>query len=75
MKKRIITVSLIVISLMALFLIGVGLFKNRQENLTFKHQVSSRETFADGAIEVAVWTEKQACGLYNMDDFCNDIIG
>lgn len=46
----------------------------RDEVLTFKHQVSSRETFANGAIEVAIWTAKQANGLYNMDDFCGDSI-
>lgn len=42
----------------------------KDEVMSFKHQVSSRETFADGAIEVAIWTLKQANGLYNMDDFC-----
>lgn len=45
----------------------------KDEVITFKHQVSSRETFADGAVEAAVWTEKQGNGLYDMDDFCNDI--
>jgi len=44
----------------------------KDEVITFKHQVSSRETFADGAIEVAIWTTKQKNGLYNMDDFCNN---
>ena len=43
---------------------------SRDEVVTFKHQVSSRETFADGAIEVSIWTVKQANGFYNMDDFC-----
>ncbi len=45
----------------------------KDEVLTFKHQVSSRETFADGAIETAIWTANQINGLYNMDDFCGDI--
>ena len=40
------------------------------EVTTYKHQVSSRETFANGAIETAIWTTKQNVGLYNMDDFC-----
>ena len=40
------------------------------EVMTYKHQVSSRETFANGAIETAIWTTKQNVGLYNMDDFC-----
>lgn len=43
---------------------------SRDEVVTFKHQVSSRETFAEGAVEVAVWTVKQANGFYGMDDFC-----
>lgn len=43
----------------------------KDEVVTFKHSVSSRETFADGAIEVSVWTAKQTNGLYNMDDFCD----
>ena len=41
----------------------------KDEVMTFKHQVSSRETFADGAIEVSLWLVKQANGMYNMDDF------
>lgn len=41
----------------------------KDEVVTFKHQVSSRETFADGAIEISVWTAKQTNGLYNMDNF------
>ncbi len=47
---------------------------NKDEVVTFKHQVSSRETFADGAIEVSLWTVKQANGLYNMNNFCNCLI-
>lgn len=47
------------------------LFANsKDEIMSFKHQVSSRKSFADGAIEVAIWTTKQKKGLYNMDDFC-----
>lgn len=46
----------------------------KDEVLSFKHQVSSRETFADGAIEAAIWTAKQPNGLYDMDDLCNDMI-
>lgn len=42
----------------------------RDEVVQFKHQVSSRNTFADGAIEASKWTVNQANGLYNMDDFC-----
>ena len=44
----------------------------KDEVITFKHQVSSRETFADGAIEISGWLVNQKNGMYNMDDFCND---
>jgi len=44
----------------------------KDEVLTFKHQVSSRETFADGAIEATIWTAGQSGGLYNMDNLCGD---
>ena len=43
----------------------------KDEVVTFRHQVSSREPFVDGAIEVAKWIVNQTNGLYNMDDFCN----
>ena len=44
----------------------------KDEVVTFKHQVSSREPFADGAVEVSKWIIKQNNGLYNRDDFCNE---
>lgn len=47
---------------------------SKDEVVTFKHQVSSRETFADGAIEVSIWTARQTNGLYNMDDFCDYLV-
>lgn len=48
------------------------IFSNcKDEVVTFRHQVSSRETFADGAVEVSLWTDRQQSGLYCMDDFCN----
>lgn len=43
----------------------------KDEVITFKHQVSSRETFADGAVEISCWLVNQKNGMYNMDDFCN----
>ena len=43
----------------------------KDEVVTFKHQASSREPFADGAIEISKWIVKQTNGLYDMDDFCN----
>lgn len=42
----------------------------RDETVTFKHRVTSRETFANGAVEAAVWTAGRTNGFYNMDDFC-----
>lgn len=42
----------------------------KDEVVTFKHQVSSREPFADGAIAVSKWMTHQTNGLYSMDDFC-----
>ena len=43
----------------------------KDEVTTYRHQVSSRETFSDGAIEVSIWTIGKSNGLYSMDDFCN----
>ena len=43
----------------------------KDEVVTFKHQVSSREPFSDGAIEVSKWMMNQKNGLYGMDDFCS----
>lgn len=42
----------------------------RDEVVTFKHSVSSRETFANGAINAMIWIADQANGLYGMDDLC-----
>ena len=47
----------------------------KDEVMTFKHQVSSRETFADGAVEAMLWTSRQSAGMYNMDDLCGAIGG
>lgn len=43
---------------------------SKDEVITFKHQVSSRESFAKGAIDVAKWIVGQANGVYNMLHFC-----
>ena len=42
---------------------------SKDEVVTFRHSVSSREPFVDGAIEVMIWMASQANGLYGMDDF------
>lgn len=50
------------------------IFANCKDEVTvYKHQVSSRETFADGAIEVAMWMTKQEKGFYNMDAFFENL--
>ena len=41
----------------------------KDEVVTFRHQVSSREPFADGAIEIANWLPGQVNGLYSMEEF------
>lgn len=47
------------------------IFANCLDEITeYKHQVSSRETFANGALEISKWLVKQPNGFYNMDDFC-----
>lgn len=46
---------------------------HKDEVVTFRHQVSSRESFANGAIEVSLWTAKQTNGLYDMKSFCKHI--
>lgn len=41
---------------------------SRDEVMTFRHQVSSREAFAGGAVEAALWVKDQCSGLFRMDD-------
>ena len=45
---------------------------SKDEVITFKHQVSSREAFAKGAIDIAIWIVNQVNGVYNMMHFCGD---
>ena len=44
------------------------LFKNKVENIELKHTAFSRELFADGALNAAVWISKKNKGLFNMQD-------
>jgi 4-hydroxy-tetrahydrodipicolinate reductase len=44
------------------------LFKNKIENIELKHTAFSRELFADGALNAAVWISKKNRGLFNMQD-------
>ena len=44
------------------------LFNNKIENIELKHTAFSRELFADGALNAAVWISKKNRGLFNMQD-------
>ena len=42
------------------------IFNNKIENIELKHSAFSRELFADGALDAAVWISKKHNGLFNM---------
>jgi len=44
------------------------LFNNKIENIEVKHTAFSRELFADGALNAAIWISKKNKGLFNMQD-------
>jgi 4-hydroxy-tetrahydrodipicolinate reductase len=44
------------------------LFNNKIENIELKHTAFSRELFADGALNAALWISKKNKGLFNMQD-------
>ena len=44
------------------------LFNNKIENIELKHTAFSRELFADGAFNAAIWISKKNKGLFNMQD-------
>jgi len=44
------------------------LFKNKIENIELKHTAFSRDLFADGALNAAIWISKKNKGLFNMQD-------
>ena len=44
------------------------LFDNKIENIELKHIAFSRELFADGALNAAIWIKKKNKGLFNMQD-------
>ena len=43
-------------------------FKNKIENIELNHTAFSRELFADGALNAAIWISKKNKGLFNMQD-------
>ena len=44
------------------------LFNNKIENIELKHTAFSRDLFADGALNAAIWINKKNKGLFNMQD-------
>jgi 4-hydroxy-tetrahydrodipicolinate reductase len=44
------------------------LFNNKIENIELKHTAFSRELFAEGALNAAIWISKKNKGLFNMQD-------
>jgi 4-hydroxy-tetrahydrodipicolinate reductase len=44
------------------------LFDNKIENIELKHTAFSRELFADGALNAAIWINKKNKGLFDMQD-------
>ena len=43
-------------------------FNNKIENIELKHTAFSRDLFADGALNAALWISKKNKGLFNMQD-------
>jgi 4-hydroxy-tetrahydrodipicolinate reductase len=44
------------------------LFSNKNESIELKHTAYSRELFANGALNAAIWISKKNKGLFNMQD-------
>jgi 4-hydroxy-tetrahydrodipicolinate reductase len=47
------------------------IFNNKIEKIELKHTAFSRELFADGALNAAIWISKKNRGLFNMQDMFN----
>ena len=47
------------------------IYNNKSENIELKHTAFSRELFADGALNAAIWIRKKNKGLFNMQDMFN----
>jgi 4-hydroxy-tetrahydrodipicolinate reductase len=43
-------------------------FDNKIENIELKHTAFSRDLFADGALNAAIWISKKNKGLFNVQD-------
>ena len=46
-------------------------YNNKLENIQLIHTAFSRELFADGALNAAMWISKKKRGLFNMNDMFN----
>lgn len=46
-------------------------YNNKLENIQLMHTAFSRELFADGALNAAMWISKKKRGLFNMNDMFN----
>ena len=46
----------------------IFLNNNKIEKIQLKHIAFSRELFADGALNAAIWISKKKRGLFNMQD-------
>ena len=44
------------------------IYNNKIENIELKHTAFSRELFADGALNAAIWISKKKRGLFNMQN-------
>jgi 4-hydroxy-tetrahydrodipicolinate reductase len=47
------------------------IYNNKIENIELRHTAFSRELFADGALNAAIWIRKKNKGLFNMQDMFN----
>jgi len=47
------------------------IYNNKIENIELKHTAFSRELFADGALNAALWISKKNKGLFSMQDMFN----
>ena len=44
------------------------IFATEGERIEITHKASSRTTFAEGALQAALWLQDKGAGLYNMQD-------
>ena len=49
------------------------IFAGRDEVITLSHSAASKEVFAVGAVNAAVFLAKQSAGLYDMSDVINEL--